>query len=75
MKPNGDKAAAAGGSSSLLRRVLRGVWRACGLKTNETRSRKVRWETNANVYAFERQLFGGGGVPDEDEVSLGLSPR
>lgn len=24
---------------------------------------------------FERELFGGGGVPDEDNVSLGLSPK
>ena len=71
MKPNCDKAA----GNSLLRRVLRSVWRACGLKTDSGRSRKVRWEKETSVYAFERELFGGGGVPDEDEVSLGLSPR
>jgi len=27
------------------------------------------------VLEFERELFGGGGVPEADNVSLGLSPK
>jgi len=37
--------------------------------------RSVRFEEKASIYEFERQLFGGGGVPDEDAVSLGLGPK
>ena len=58
---------------SLVSRVFSTVIRACGLQTS--RRRRVRWGQNNNVFTFERQLFGGGGVPDGDEVSLGLGPR
>ena len=36
---------------------------------------KVHFKPHVSVLEFERQLFGGGGVPDADCVSLGLGPR
>ncbi len=36
---------------------------------------KVSFDEQASVYEFERQLLGGGGVPDGDAVALGLGPR
>ena len=35
----------------------------------------VPMPSQTSVFEFERQLFGGGGVPDDDSVSLGLGPR
>lgn len=39
------------------------------------RRKKVRFQPEANVYEFERQLLGGGGVPENDAMSLGLGPK
>ena len=38
-------------------------------------SRQVRFKEETNVFEFERQLLGGGGVPDGDAVGLGLGHR
>ena len=38
-------------------------------------SRKVSFREQTSVFEFERQLLGGGGVPDGDAVALGLGPR
>ena len=38
-------------------------------------SRKVRFQSSTSVLEFERQLLGGGGVPDGDTVALGLGPK
>ena len=38
-------------------------------------SRRVKFNDQASVFEFERQLLGGGGVPDGDTVALGLGPR
>ncbi|KAL1525047.1 hypothetical protein AB1Y20_019920 [Prymnesium parvum] len=35
-------------------------------------ARKVRFVPEASVYEFERKLLGGGGVPENDVMSLGL---
>ena len=37
--------------------------------------RRVKFHEQAAVFEFERQLQGGGGVPDGDTVALGLGPR
>ena len=39
------------------------------------RPRKVRFQEQANVFEFERQLAGGGGVPEHDSMALGLGPK
>lgn len=39
------------------------------------RPRKVRFQPEANVFEFERQLGGGGGVPERDAMALGLGPK
>ena len=39
------------------------------------RVRRVSFQSTTAVYEFERQPFGGGGIPDDDGVSLGLSLR
>jgi len=39
------------------------------------RVRRVSFQPTTAVYEFERQPFGGGGIPDDDGVSLGLSPN
>ena len=54
-----------------VRRVFGRLASSLGLSGG---SRKVRFE-NATIYEFERQLLGGGGVPDGDAVALGLGPR
>jgi len=54
-------------SSSLLTGALRSI----GIGRN----RRVRFQPKITVLAFERELFGGCGVPDGDNVSLGLSPK
>ena len=56
-------------SSSLFTGALRSVGIGSG------RGRRVRFQPKATVLEFERELFGGGGVPDADNVSLGLSPK
>ena len=38
-------------------------------------SRKVHFQEQTSVFEFERQLLGGGGVPDGDAASLGLGNR
>jgi hypothetical protein len=38
-------------------------------------SRRVSFCEETSVFEFERQLLGGGGVPDGDAVALGLGPR
>ena len=58
---------------SFLQRMLNKVCVSLGLPT--TSSRKVRFQPSAAVYEFERQVLGGGGVPDGDGVSLGLGNR
>lgn len=67
------RSASAGALGRTLAAVANGLRKAFGLNTG--RIRKVRFQTDAAVYAFERQLFGGGGVPDQDSVSLGLGPK
>jgi hypothetical protein len=51
--------------------LLTGALRSVGIE----RVRRVRFQPHATVLEFERELFGGGGVPDGDNVSLGLSPK
>ena len=66
-----------------IRKAFRGlVDGVCRLKPGFRRRRSkagtgraVRFQSKAVVFEFERQLFGGGGVPDADAVSLGLGPR
>ena len=69
------QAAKAGGAkkrrSSWVGRVFGRLASSLGLSGS---SRKVRFQ-NATIYEFERQLLGGGGVPDGDAVALGLGPR
>ena len=36
--------------------------------------RRVRFDPMATCLEFERRFFGGGGVPDSDQVSIGLGP-
>ena len=38
-------------------------------------ARRVTFQEQIYVFEFERQLLGGGGVPDGDAVALGLGPR
>jgi hypothetical protein len=38
-------------------------------------ARRVSFQEQTSVFEFERQLLGGGGVPDGDAVALGLGPR
>ena len=40
-----------------------------------SQSRRVSFKEQTNVFEFERQLLGGGGVPDGDTVGLGLGNR
>ena len=54
-----------------LKSLLAKVTHACGIN----RPRKVRFQPEANVFEFERQLLGGGGVPENDHASLGLGFR
>jgi hypothetical protein len=56
------------------RQLLSQVASSLGL-TSSRRERTVRFQPSAAVYEFERQLLGGGGVPDGDTVALGLGPR
>lgn len=37
--------------------------------------RAVSFSDAVSVLAFERQLMGGGGVPEDDSISLGLGDR
>ena len=39
------------------------------------RTGRVRFTPSVRVLEFDRMLFGGGGVPDQDSVSLGLGHR
>ena len=52
--------------------ILRWLLRKVGLSQN---SRKVQFHEQTSVFEFERQIGGGGGVPDGDAVALGLGPR
>jgi hypothetical protein len=54
-----------------LKSLLVKVSHAVGLN----RQRKVRFQPEADVFEFERQLLGGGGVPENDHASLGLGFR
>ena len=58
-------------SKGLVRRMFGRLCSSLGIAHT---SRKVRFQ-NATIYEFERQLLGGGGVPDGDTVALGLGPR
>lgn len=55
-------------------RILTSIASSIGLASHE-RQRTVRFQSQAAVFEFERQLLGGGGVPDGDAVALGLGPR
>ena len=57
---------------NFIRRFVNKVCHTLGINAS---SRKVRFQPAAAVYEFERQVLGGGGVPDGDGVSLGLGPR
>mmetsp|Transcript_16328 Transcript_16328/g.32982 ORF Transcript_16328/g.32982 Transcript_16328/m.32982 type:complete len:178 (-) Transcript_16328:237-770(-) len=37
--------------------------------------RRVSFGSTATVFEFERMVFGGGGVPDDDATALGLGPK
>jgi hypothetical protein len=39
------------------------------------KKRRVSFGTTATVFEFERKVFGGGGMPDDDSTALGLGPR
>ena len=39
------------------------------------RVRRVQFQPLAEVHEFERYPCGGGGVPDADQIALGLGPR
>jgi hypothetical protein len=41
----------------------------------QQRARRVSFGSTTTVFEFERKVFGGGGVPDDDAISLGLGPR
>jgi len=41
-------------------------------RSSARRPRKVRFQPEADVFEFERQLLGSGGVPENDTASLGL---
>ena len=74
MAEGAEKPAASGGAlrrRSLLHRWLPKLHRWLSGPS----SRKVRFQPEAAVFEFERQLLGGGGVPDGDAVALGLGPR
>jgi len=58
---------------SFVRRMVRRFGQYIGWP--RAGSTKVRFQPEASVYEFERQLLGGGGVPDGDAVVLGLGPR
>ena len=58
---------------TFFRRLMRKVCESLGLPSGS--SRRVRFQPEASVYEFERQLAGGGGVPDGDAVALGLGPK
>ena len=51
------------------------VSRFMSARSNGQRARRVSFQPTTAVFEFERQLFGGGGMPDDDNVSLGLGPR
>ena len=55
------------------RQLLSQVASSLGLTSR--RQRTVRFQPSTAVYEFERQLLGGGGVPDGDTVALGLGPK
>lgn len=55
-------------------RMFSQIATSMGLVSSE-RQRTVRFQQQAAVYEFERQLLGGGGVPDGDTVALGLGPK
>ena len=55
------------------RRLLGHLAQTIGLRAGG--SRKVRFQASTSVFEFERQLLGGGGVPDGDTVALGLGPK
>ena len=58
---------------SFVGRLLNKVAQTIGW--SGAQSRKVRFQPETAVFEFERQLLGGGGVPDGDAVALGLGPR
>lgn len=62
-------------SGALRRRSLLRRWLPQLHRWLNPPARKVRFQPEANVFEFERQLLGGGGVPDGDAVALGLGPR
>lgn len=39
------------------------------------RPRRVSFGSTTTVFEFERKVFGGGGVPDDDAISLGLGQQ
>ena len=38
-------------------------------------SRRVSFRSTITVFEFERKVFGGGGMPDDDATALGLGPK
>ena len=58
-----------------LRRMVNKLATSFGIAAPPPSARRVRFSEDAAVYEFERQLLGGGGVPDGDAVALGLGPR
>ena len=58
-----------GGKTGFMKWLLRKMgWPASS-------ARQVTFKEETCVFEFERQLLGGGGVPDGDAVGLGLGPR
>ena len=39
------------------------------------KKRRVSFGSTATVFEFERRVFGGGGMPDDDSTALGLGPK
>ena len=39
------------------------------------KKRRVSFGSTTTVFEFERKVFGGGGVPDDDATALGLGPK
>mmetsp|Transcript_8490 Transcript_8490/g.25010 ORF Transcript_8490/g.25010 Transcript_8490/m.25010 type:complete len:207 (-) Transcript_8490:62-682(-) len=59
---------------STLKSLLAKVTNGLGFQL-PGRPRKVRFQPEADVFEFDRQLLGGGGVPEHDAMSLGLGNK
>ena len=60
-------------AQSLGKQIVSGLARLSGW--GRKRVRRVQFQPLAEVHEFERYPCGGGGVPDADQIALGLGPR